>query len=257
MATVEIASTRSVAGINLPDRSTAFAAGSPIQLLPPAAAAAWFLVQLSLPTLPPGCRGVSGGILTLLLTAATVTDLSSRRIRNVATYTSIIAAFSLNSVQSVSHLAGWTKIESMLGGIGGMESLAGGILCFSGAFAFFVMFRGGAGDVKLMASLGALVGVSAGFQIWLVTMVLAAAFGVAVTAATCGYRSLAWFAASYLAPREIRTIAQATSTVKDVHSALKMRLPLAPFFALATVLVLSSATPLPLAALLDQLRGGL
>ena len=110
-------------------------------------------------------------VLLLLLTAtAAVTDLVYHKIYNWTTYTGIIAAFVLNSLDN-----GWND------GYPGLEdSLKGFALCGGLMLVSFVLFRVGGGDVKLMAMLGAFLGLERGLDALLWTFVLGAAAGLAV-----------------------------------------------------------------------------
>ena len=81
--------------------------------------------------------------LLLALTGA-VTDLRQRRIPNWLTYPGIVLGLALRGV-----LFGWKGLLSALAGC----LLAGGIM-----FLFYAVRAMGAGDVKIMAAIGALVG---------------------------------------------------------------------------------------------------
>lgn len=84
------------------------------------------------------------GLLALVLIVATITDLRQRRIPNLLTYPTIILALSLHSLTN-----GWNGALFSLGGL---------------AFGFFLFFLPycmggiGAGDVKLMSGVGAVLG---------------------------------------------------------------------------------------------------
>jgi len=81
-----------------------------------------------------------------VLTFACISDVRTRRIPNVLTFTAIVCALLFHALTGGVAAAGW--------------SLAG---CFLGAALFFPMFalRGmGAGDVKLLAAVGAWLGPS-------------------------------------------------------------------------------------------------
>jgi prepilin peptidase CpaA len=81
-----------------------------------------------------------------LLIFACITDLRTRRIPNALTFSAVVGALAFHAVTGGPSAAGW--------------SLAG---CFLGALLFFPMFalRGmGAGDVKLLAAVGAWLGPS-------------------------------------------------------------------------------------------------
>jgi len=83
--------------------------------------------------------------LTLALVGAII-DIQQHRIPNWLTYPGMVLGFGLRTV-----LFGW---KGLLGGVGGW--LLGGAIMF----LFYVVRAMGAGDVKLMAAIGALVGPS-------------------------------------------------------------------------------------------------
>lgn len=83
-------------------------------------------------------------ILLAVLTIAVLYDLRFRRIPNWLTFPAMIAGVAYNTY---------------LGGIPGLLLSLGGLLVGFGVFIAFYMFGGmGAGDVKLMAAIGSLLG---------------------------------------------------------------------------------------------------
>lgn len=87
--------------------------------------------------------------------AAAISDGRSRRIPNLLTYPAMVAGLLL---QGAMH--GW---RGLLQGVGG------GVL-FGGVFMLFYLVRAmGAGDVKLAAALGCILGPSASFQVMFMT----------------------------------------------------------------------------------------
>ncbi len=104
---------------------------------------------------------------------ATVIDWNSRRIPNLLTFPLALAGLVLNGI-----VGGWM-------GLGGsLVGLVLGLLIF---LLFMALGAMGAGDVKLMAALGALLGVVHVFWIGLFT---AAMGGVLVVLYSLGHRSL-------------------------------------------------------------------
>src|SRR6266699_4321144 len=86
---------------------------------------------------------------------AAISDVKERRIPNLLTYPALVAGLLL---QGIFH--GWRGL--LLG--------AGGGLLFGGMFLLFYLVRAmGAGDVKLAAALGCIVGSSATLQVMLAT----------------------------------------------------------------------------------------
>jgi prepilin peptidase CpaA len=109
-------------------------------------------------------------LLVLLTVTAAVTDLVYHKIYNWTTYTGIIAAFVLNTLDN-----GWNDGYPAL-----EDSLKGFALCGGLMLVSFVLFGVGGGDVKLMAMLGAFLGLERGLDALLWTFVLGAAAGLAV-----------------------------------------------------------------------------
>jgi len=88
---------------------------------------------------------------------AAVSDVRERRIPNRLTYPAMLAGLALQAA-----LHGWK----------GLLLSAGGGLFFGGVFLLFYVVRAmGAGDVKLAAALGCIVGSSAALQIMFATAV--------------------------------------------------------------------------------------
>ncbi len=101
--------------------------------------------------------------LMMAITAA-VWDVRQHRIPNWITLPGIVVGMVLRSV-----LLGWKGLGSAVTGC----LLAGGIL-----FLFYVVRAMGAGDVKLMAAIGSLVGPSQVIDIVLATAIFGGAIGV-------------------------------------------------------------------------------
>ena len=95
---------------------------------------------------------------------AAVSDVKERRIPNLLTYPAMVAGLLLQSA-----LHGWR----------GMLVGAGGGLLFGGAFLLLYLIRAiGAGDVKLAAALGCIVGPSASLQVLFATALAGGALAV-------------------------------------------------------------------------------
>src|SRR5437764_13400281 len=99
---------------------------------------------------------------------AGITDVRERRIPNLLTYPAMLAGL---VVQMALH--GWKGL---------LLSVAGGLF-FGGVFLVFYVIRAmGAGDVKLAAALGFIVGSSAALQLMFATAVAGGALAVIVMA---------------------------------------------------------------------------
>ena len=95
---------------------------------------------------------------------AAISDVRERRIPNRLTYPSIVLGLMVQTT-----LYGWTGL--LLG--------AEGVLLFGGIFLLFYIVRAmGAGDVKLAAALGAIVGSSATLPVMLATALAGAALAI-------------------------------------------------------------------------------
>ena len=109
---------------------------------------------------------LSGLLLALLLVASTITDVSSRKIYNWATYTAFAYAIAVNMVFSPN--VAWA------GSIGLSQCLGGAAVCFALMLMAYTLARGGAGDVKLATAIGAICGVGDGMLIIAFTYIIAA-----------------------------------------------------------------------------------
>lgn len=100
------------------------------------------------------------------LLIAAVTDLKSRRIPNIVTYSTIVSAILIYSL-----VAGWTGLAFSLKGT----------VCGLGLLLFPYLLGGmGAGDVKLMGAVGAVLGVDHTVYAFLVVALLGGVVSVAV-----------------------------------------------------------------------------
>ncbi len=96
---------------------------------------------------------------------AAVIDVRERRIPNRVTYPAMLAGLAAQGM-----LHGWRGL---------VVSAAGGLL-FGGVFLLFYLIRGiGAGDVKLAAALGCIVGPSASLQVLFATALAGGALAIA------------------------------------------------------------------------------
>jgi prepilin peptidase CpaA len=95
---------------------------------------------------------------------AAITDVKTRRIPNRLTYSAIVGGFGLQGI-----FYGWKGL---------LLSVEGGLL-FGGVFLLFYLVRAmGAGDVKLAAALGSIVGVSGALPVMLATAWAGAALAI-------------------------------------------------------------------------------
>ncbi len=130
--------------------------------LPPLVAPLWVRLFGGLPRV----GTAPGMVLVLLVTACSYTDLRWRKIPNWATYPAFLWGLALHAVPGLGPPADDPPLTFG-------ESLLGAAVCFGLMFLLYRLVGGGAGDVKLVAAVGALVGVERGFEILLASYLLA------------------------------------------------------------------------------------
>lgn len=118
-------------------------------------------------------------ILIALLLVSAITDVRQNKIFNWTTYPGILIALLLNAFAAL-----WGEESAStvpwLGAVGLSQSLGGLLACGGLMLVCFVFFRIGGGDVKLMAMIGAYLGVELGIEALLWTFVLAAGLGLII-----------------------------------------------------------------------------
>jgi len=115
----------------------------------------------------PGLVSTSATVLLLVLLAiAAVTDATQHKIYNWTTYPGIIAGFLANLA-----VGSWPGLQ---------DSVAGFFACGTIMLFCFVLFNIGGGDVKLIAMMGAFLGLHAGIESMLWTFVLGGVAGTAL-----------------------------------------------------------------------------
>jgi prepilin peptidase CpaA len=97
--------------------------------------------------------------------AAAVVDVLQHRIPNWLTYSGILAGFALRSL--------YFRWNGLAGAVTG-SLVAGGIM-----LVFYIVRAMGAGDVKLMAAIGSLVGPSQGIRVLVATTIFGGVLGLA------------------------------------------------------------------------------
>lgn len=171
---------------------------------------------------------LSGLVLLSMLVASSVTDLSRRKIFNWATYSAAAWAFAIN-------VLGAFAFTTELGAIGIRQSLLGFGACFGVMLFAYCLARGGAGDVKLAAAIGALVGVEQGLLAIAVSYVLAGVAILAWSVWTQGplqlLAAMGRFFGSMLLPMWV------SAPSKTDRVLLQKPIPLAGFFAVGTLIV--------------------
>jgi Flp pilus assembly protein protease CpaA len=116
------------------------------------------------------------------LVVATYTDVRWRKIYNWTTYSGILSAIALSLICSVFVQATAPDSLNMWGEVAPSDSLLGLLSCGGMMLVCYVFFPGGVGggDIKLLAMVGAFLGVMAGLEVMLWTFVLAACMALIV-----------------------------------------------------------------------------
>jgi prepilin peptidase CpaA len=171
-------------------------------------------------------------LLTLLLAVATVTDLQGRRIYNWTTYTAFGWVVLLELLGTLlgsasEHTAGFSStVVSALGALPWRDSLAGFAGGFGIMFVLYNVFRGGAGDLKLVVVVGALVGFSRIIEVLIYSYLLAGVFAACLVVGLAGPGSLLAFVG-----RAVGLRGTGTTSAAKVKDCLKRQVPMAPFIA--------------------------
>ena len=136
------------------------------------------LVSVWSPVPPTSVWWTASGLLLLVLMATiSVTDLLWCRIPNWATYSAFAWGLAINAYAST---AGDESLRQSLGAVGLQQSLLGALIPFGVMLVIFSLTGGGAGDVKLFAALGTLLGPGATAMAFLYTAVAGGALAVIV-----------------------------------------------------------------------------
>ena len=111
-----------------------------------------------------------------LLLLATYTDVRWRKIYNWTTYPGILLAIALSLMCSLLVRSAAPDSADVWGVVPLSESLLGLLACGGAMLVCYVFFPGGVGggDVKLLAMVGAFLGVMVGLEVMLWTFILAA-----------------------------------------------------------------------------------
>ena len=152
--------------------------------------------------------------LVLAILVATVTDLRSRRIPNWLTVSTLLAGFVLNAL-----IAYPSPLEGL------WLAAKGFALAFALNLVMYMLHMTGAGDVKLLAAVGALVGCSDFLGIFLLTALLGGMLAVVLMLLKGRVRQTLWNL-GYMVSELMRWRApHLTREQLDVGSSKAMRLP--------------------------------
>jgi prepilin peptidase CpaA len=128
---------------------------------------------------------MASACLFLLIGVAAATDFWRRKIYNWTTYPGLLIALALSGLQTAVDSGATALAEDppgLFSRIGVEESLAGLAACGGLMLVCYVLFGIGGGDVKLLAMVGAFLGVERGLEALLWTFVLAACLGIVALA---------------------------------------------------------------------------
>ena len=175
-------------------------------------------------------------VLLLLLTIATVTDIVWQKIYNANTYSGLAVALVLCGIRSMLAAKTTFAAETLdwLSPIGFGASLAGLVICGGLMLFSYILFGVGGGDVKLIAMMGAFLGVELGLEALLWTFLFAAVVALAALVWREGAIGLLAKVGSYIAAMFKTGLAQAP--VAEDRRTLQIPLYLGPC-ALAAALV--------------------
>jgi prepilin peptidase CpaA len=173
-------------------------------------------------TLPP--LGINITLITLILAAA-IYDILYRRIPNWLTIGGVLAGIALNSFI----YRGWPGLRL---------SLVGLVVGFAAYFILYSLRAMGAGDVKLMAAVGALVGVRDWFGIFLITAIVGGLAGLAMVAMRGRLKKTLWNVGFILSEMKHGRPAYVGREELDVRSPKSVGLPHGAVIALGTIVFL-------------------
>jgi|HubBroStandDraft_5_1064220.scaffolds.fasta_scaffold432143_1 prepilin peptidase CpaA len=177
-------------------------------------------------TLPP--PGINIPLIALIL-AACVYDVRYRRIPNWLTASGVFAGIAMNSFI----YRGWPGFRL---------SLAGLAVGFTAYFILYSLRAMGGGDVKLMAAIGALVGVRDWFGIFLITAIVGGVAGLAMVAARGRLKKTFWNVGFILSEMKHGRPAYVGREELDVRNPKSVGLPHGAMIALGTIMFLGLGT---------------
>jgi len=184
-------------------------------------------MSFSLP--PPGAEAV----LLILVLVAAVYDLRFRRIPNWLTASGVVAGLSLNA------FLGYTG--PLPPGVGLASSLEGLALGFGVYFGLYAIHAMGAGDVKLMAAVGAVVGPLNWFGIFVITAMAGGILAVILSILKKRLGTTFWNVGFILSEMRYGRPAYLGKEELDVKSEKALRMPHGAIIALGTIIFLGLA----------------
>ena len=194
---------------------------------------------------------LSGFVLLVVLVTSAITDFQEHRIFNWATYSAALWALGINVAATLlsSGEADYPLLSpaqvvgpQWLGGVGLSQCLAGAAICFGFTLVAYNMSGGGAGDVKLATVIGALLGVHDG--------IFAVGYSYIVAAIAIIVWSVYHIGPLALVKAAVRKLGTMLGPLwpfppSDSDVKLLVRpIPLGPYFAIGTLLVVLDRVPL-------------
>jgi len=181
---------------------------------------------------------VTTAVLVMLLLVASYTDWRWGKVYNKLVYSGIVLAFALNLGVEFWEVDEPSAPQTDPLGLVGIEaSLLGFAACGAVMLVCYVFFAGqvGGGDVKLIAMIGAWLGVYQGLEAMLWTFVVAGCAGLIYAVWSIGAANLARRAATYV--RVVAKTRTPVSLTPEERRPLKRPLFLAPSAAAAVLIV--------------------
>ena len=190
-----------------------------------------------------GDIGASKVAAILMIVVAAATDLKWCRIFNWTTYLAFGWAVGFGLA---AELSGSTPVyrgieivplTQALGIEGIGPVLTGFAICFGAMFTLMTVFGGGAGDVKFIAGLGALVGWEGGVYTWVYGCLAAAVFATGVFLVRLGPKKL--LAELFFKLGFMKLCFLLGGPAPETRQLFRRRIPMGPFFAIGSLVALS------------------
>jgi prepilin peptidase CpaA len=172
-------------------------------------------------TLPP--PAIAALVLALVIGSAAY-DIPYRRIPNCFTIAGVLLGLAMNTF-----LYGWAGL---------LTSLAGLAVGFGAYFILYAMRAMGAGDVKLMAAIGAIVGWQDWFGIFIATAIVGGFASMALMAMRGRVKKTLWNVGFVLTEMKSGRAAYLSNDELDVRSSKAIGLPHAAVIAAGTLVFL-------------------
>lgn len=170
-------------------------------------------------------------LLTVLILVAAIFDIRYRRIPNWLTVSGVVSGVALNSF--------------LYQGLPGLQLSLAGLGVAFGCYLLLYLIRGmGAGDVKLMAAIGAMVGFRDWFGIFLVTAIIGGVVGLALVLIRGRLAKTLWNVGFILSELRQGRPAYVRNEELDVRSPKALGLPHGAVIAAGTLVFLGTCAHL-------------